>query len=926
MSETKLSAVLELKDQFSATIERASKGFRKVAGGAKEVTGAIKETTGGVEKFKDSMNGVKSEYKTKFSLRDDATRTLQRVKTSLSGIHGKIYTATVAIRHTGMEKLRNLGSSVTGSMLGTSVQMAAGAGIGFGMYSALSTVKDFEAQMKRVQGISGASQEDFVKLTMAARKSGAESQFTATESAKALEYMAMAGWKTNEMMSALPGVMSLAAASGEDLAQVSDIVTDAMTAFHMGAEQATEFADVLAAASSNSNTNVGKMGYTFKYVAPLAGAMGYTIQDMAVGIGAMADAGIKGEQAGTSLRSLLTNMAAPTSTSAKAMEALGLSIKDDAGNMKSFRTVMTDLRKAFGGLTQEQKAQYASMLAGQEGMSGLIAIVDKDEDAFQRLVAAIDNSKDASRRMAGIMNDNLAGDLKQLSSRWDEMWISILSGSGSNQLRNIVQEATNLIKSFTDDIKEHGLGVKTFFNLIGRFVKDTLKAVYEFDGSMGAWLATGTTMVALKKMYDMAKGIRGLFRGGSKGGSILPSGTGSSVGEMAVNAGVVNVYGSQGGMTSGGAGNTPISTKAGGKWASISKWGGRIAMIGSVAYGIYDVATSDNKGEAFTKNAGGIAGGFAGAKAGAMAGGAIGSAFGGIGAVPGATIGGIIGGIGGYMGGEMLGEAYYKSLDSRVAYAKEKANEELNAYKDTQNESLGIAEYTTEQENMMADARSAFWGNCLDSIKNKFKASAEEQLNAYKESQDETLGVAQYTADQEEMLASKRAQAFREFFESVAEGARSLGETLINALTGSLESVKGSWQGIGDWFSKNVFSPIQNGAQNILSAGASFFGGGEKKNNATGTTYFEGGLTYINERGQELLQAPTGTKIYPAETTERIIRDEASGLFGAQASYSPVSVNVSGNTFVVREEADIDKIAHKISQAFLDAQLNYGGV
>ena len=234
---------------------------------------------------------------------------------------------------------------------------------------AVATAGKFESAMSEVKAISGATGRDFQLLSNRAKEMGAKTKFSASESAAALKYMAMAGWDTKKMYDALPGVMNLAAASGEELAAVSDIVTDAMTAFGMKADQAGHFADVLAQASSKSNTNVGLMGETFKYVAPVAGALGYSCEDTALAIGLMANAGIKGSQAGTALRSTISRLAKPTGEVKEAMKDLGISITNADGTMKPFRQVLLDMRQKFSGLTKDQKAQYAATLAGQEGMS-----------------------------------------------------------------------------------------------------------------------------------------------------------------------------------------------------------------------------------------------------------------------------------------------------------------------------------------------------------------------------------------------------------------------------------------------------------------------------------------------------------------------------------------------------------------------------
>ncbi len=304
---------------------------------------------------------------------------------------------------------------------------------------------DFEAAMSNVAAISGATGEEIQALTDKAKEMGAKTKFSATESADALSYMAMAGWKTEDMLGGLEGIMNLAAASGEDLASTSDIVTDALTAFGMRADESGRFADVLAAASSNSNTNVGLMGETFKYVAPVAGALGYAVEDTAVAIGLMANAGIKGSQAGTALRAMLTNLAKPSEQVAGYMAKLGLSLTDASGNVKPMSDLLQDLREKFAGLTEAQKAEYAAGIAGQEGMSGLLAIVNASDGDFQKLTSAIRNSNGAAEEMAAIMNDNLQGAVTIAKSGIEGLGISIYE-SLEGPLKTGVQSATGAIQ------------------------------------------------------------------------------------------------------------------------------------------------------------------------------------------------------------------------------------------------------------------------------------------------------------------------------------------------------------------------------------------------------------------------------------------------------------------------------------------------
>lgn len=328
--------------------------------------------------------------------------------------------------------------------------------------AAVKVASSFDSAMSEVKAISGATGTQFTQLRDKAIEMGAKTKFSATESAEAFKYMAMAGWDTKDMLNSISGVMNLAAASGEDLGTVSDIVTDAMTAFGLAADGTTKvlkngynvevsnaehFSDVLAEASSRSNTNVSLMGATFKYVAPIAGAMGYSIEDTAVAIGLMANAGIKGEQAGTALRSTITRLVKPTKESGTAMDALGISVTNSDGSMKSLDDVLRQVRSSMSGLTDDQKASYAAMLAGQEGMSGLLAIVNASDEDYQKLSESIQNCTGASQEMADTMQDNLGGAVTLLKSALESAGITI-GERLTPYIRELAEWITGLVEKF----------------------------------------------------------------------------------------------------------------------------------------------------------------------------------------------------------------------------------------------------------------------------------------------------------------------------------------------------------------------------------------------------------------------------------------------------------------------------------------------
>ncbi len=285
---------------------------------------------------------------------------------------------------------------------------------------------------------------------------GATTKFSATESAEALNYMAMAGWKTEDMLGGLEGVMNLAAASGEDLATASDIVTDAMTALGMQASEAGHFSDVLAAAASNANTSVGGMGETFKYAGAMAGTLGYSVEDVALATGLMANAGIKGTMAGTSLNSIMTRLSTNTNGARDAIEELGVAFFNEDGSARSLTDVMGELREATADMTTEQKANFANTVAGMEAQKGLSAILNATEDDYNKLSAAIQNADGCALEMAETMQDNLQGQLTILQSGLEGLGISLYE-TFQGTAKDVVKEAQGMVQQLQDAFNAGGL-------------------------------------------------------------------------------------------------------------------------------------------------------------------------------------------------------------------------------------------------------------------------------------------------------------------------------------------------------------------------------------------------------------------------------------------------------------------------------------
>ena len=303
-------------------------------------------------------------------------------------------------------------------------QVGAVLGVSIGMKDTIETYKDFEAAMSQVQAVSGATAPELEQLTDKAKEMGATTKFTAEESATAFNYMAMAGWKTQDMLSGIEGILNLAAASGETLGTTSDIVTDALTAFGLQASDAGHFADVLAQASSNANTNVSMLGESFKYVAPVAGAMKYNVEDVSLALGLMANASVKGSMAGTSLKTALVNMASPTDKMATAMKKYGISLTDSDGKMKTLKGVMDNLRTSLGGLAEAEQTAAASRIFGKEAMAGMLSIINASEKDYNKLTKAVNNADGAAKNMSETMLDNLQGSITLLQSAVDGVKIS----------------------------------------------------------------------------------------------------------------------------------------------------------------------------------------------------------------------------------------------------------------------------------------------------------------------------------------------------------------------------------------------------------------------------------------------------------------------------------------------------------------------
>lgn len=383
--------------------------------------------------------------------------------------------------------------------VGQKLMVVTGAVVAMGA-AAVKTTADFDAEMSTVQSISGATGDEFDALRDKALEMGSTTAFSASEAASAMEYMAMAGWKTEDMLDGIAGVMNAAAASGEDLAATSDILTDGLTAFGMAASDSAHFADVLVAAGNNANTSVAMMGETFKYAGAVCGTLGITVEDCAIATGLMGNAGIKASQAGTALRSGLSKLIDPTKEAASAMEQYGFSIATTEDGSVDFMGTMRNLRAAMGDLDATTQAQAMSTIFGTEAMSGWAAIVSASDADFQSLTDAIYGCEGAAEAAAAVKLDNLSGQITILKSTIEGIAIQI-GDILMPTIRNVVariQEWAAAFAAADEDTKKTILTVAGVVAAIGPLILGVSKVIKTVKNVVNAFKLMKTGLTAVK--------------------------------------------------------------------------------------------------------------------------------------------------------------------------------------------------------------------------------------------------------------------------------------------------------------------------------------------------------------------------------------------------------------------------------------------
>ena len=698
MSNYVLSATLELKDQFTAQVNKARSGFKGLtetmkntgsasdaaaAGMGKAGTAAVK-AAGQAARAKRSFQGIRGIYEATIRAKDDATAKIQKVKTELNGLKGKAYTIALNVKQNGdiggmKDKLSGMAA---GAMAGLPVQAAGFAGLGYGVFDAVKNYSDFTAQLSQIKAVTGLDAEAMDAVKEKALELGADTQFSSTEAAQGMTELLKAGVSVKDVLGdASQAALDLAAAGQLSLPEAAEIMSTAMNAFHM--DDATHAADVLVGAANASATGVQELKYSLSAVSAVAAGVGMSFDDTNTALAVFANNGLKGSDAGTSLKTMLMNLSPQTKQATEEMQRLGLltdegtsKFFDQEGHLRSLSDIAGLLQDHLSGLTDEEKMNALSTMFGSDAIRGGMIMLREGAKGVKDMNAAMKDI--TAHETAKVAMDNLRGSLLRLKSAWENLTIKLLDHGVGDGLRGFTEEFGKLTSHFSG-LLDDGLQVTDVIKIVGEGINDLKNKFLAFDG-IGSVLAGGALAVGLKKIYNLAMKVKDVVQGIPKnlpggtptGGNGLPNT--SSVKDMVVTATNV-IINSKGAPTTAPTSapptnapvpvpeGTPKGTPKPGWGARLSSWAKRVPWIGSaIALGgtALDVAYAPEGEKLSTagRDAAGLAGGFAGMKAGAALGAAAGSFIPGAGTAAGAIVGGIAGGIGGDMLGQKLAESF----------------------------------------------------------------------------------------------------------------------------------------------------------------------------------------------------------------------------------------------------------------------------
>lgn len=1069
--DARLTARLEAKDNMTATIvkskkalkdlqsqaqatskttdgivkssARAGEGLKKLAQNAdkaKTALGGIKNSsvsvsvrdmvTSPLSSIKSGLSSIAGKsYSVGIHAKDSATDTILKVKSELSGIMGKTYTAILNVK-ANTNPMNSMGNTLNeftnGMLMPTSIQMVGAAGIGYGVYDTIKTSMDFDAQLSAIksltpkEGLDGMSRDDVMAQVRArAKELGQATAFGNKEVAQGMTELIKAGISLKEVLGdASEAALNLATAGDLALPEAAEIMSTAMNTF--GVKDATHAANILAGAANASATSVHEMKYSLSAVGIVAKKAGMDFDEVNTALALMASRGLKGSDAGTSLKSMLQQIEPATKPAVAAFEKLGL-LKDgknqfynEKGQLRSLGEIADILHESTQGLTEQELNSLYKDAFGSDGIRAAQVLGEFTSQSVKDMYDEM--TKVTVQEQAETMLDNLKGDIEQLGGAWENFQDTLMEGSATGGLRSLVKEITELVLD-ANKLFENGFTFWGTFDLVTKPFRDAFSKMIQMDGmgsvAAGAGLFIGLiagakkfynivakSVQSVKNLIDIAKGIPKDLPG-SVPNNLPTNLPGQTVKDVILNAQNVYVNGkNQPGETPPIVPNEPSAPPTDKPktppakptiWSNTKdaiktgwNYGGGINKANialTVPFAAYDIYSADEgeKGAAVARAGGGLAGGWAGAKLGGATGAAIGSVLPGIGTGAGAIIGGAIGGI----GGSILGSQFADSISRLFDFsAKDNIINRIN------NSSWGQAQNMANQTQialpqMQYDSTMTNFSGIGDNVQNisdmQFQSSQiqiEGQKQAFSEFKDfvsniwneitdttNTAGQMQLessqiqTEGQMQLLSGLRDFA-TEIWNSIQQTgisaweniqakwneavswfssnicsplenlAQSAGTGIATGINSAIATIQSAWAGVVNWFESNVFGPIRqkyielkNSAPSPVQSVLSFVDGGIGRN-ATGTMNWTGGLTEINERGGEIVDLPTGSRIYPAQTTERIIQHE----FAENTSnVSGGNVTITGNTFIVRNEQDIDEIAYRLVSIMRQVNANFGG-
>lgn len=994
MSNYVLSATLELKDQFTAQVNKARSGFKGLtetlkstgsasdaaaAGMGKAGTAAVK-AAGQADRAKRAFQGIRGIYEATIRAKDDATAKIQKVKTELNGLKGKAYTVAINVKQNGdiggmKDKLSGMAA---GAMAGLPVQAAGFAGLGYGVFDAVKNYSDFTAQLSQIKAVTGLDAEAMDAVKEKALELGADTQFSSTEAAQGMTELLKAGVSVKDVLGdASQAALDLAAAGQLSLPEAAEIMSTAMNAFHM--DDATHAADVLVGAANASATGVQELKYSLSAVSAVAAGVGMSFDDTNTALAVFANNGLKGSDAGTSLKTMLMNLSPQTKQATEEMQRLGLltdegtsKFFDQEGHLRSLSDIAGLLQEHLSGLTDEEKMNALSTMFGSDAIRGGMIMLREGAKGVKDMNAAMKDI--TAHETAKVAMDNLRGSLLRLKSAWENLTIKLLDHGVGDGLRSFTDEFGKLTSHFSG-LLDDGLQVTDVIKIVGEGINDLKNKFLAFDG-IGSVLAGGALAVGLKKIYNLAMKVKDVIQGIPKnlpggtptGGNGLPST--SSVKDMVVTATNV-IINSKGAPTTAPTSapptNTPVPVPEGtpkgtpkpGWGARLSSWAKRVPWIGSaIALGgtALDVAYAPEGKKLSTagRDAAGLAGSFAGMKGGALLGAKFGSMV-----VPGAgtAAGAIVGGIAGGIGGDMLGQKLagmvqninwdalkqpFQEFGADIGKAMERAPEEFgHAFAEIGDIFSNTAQWLDDRQAELHQNMADSWEGIKQSGADTWESIKQSGVDSWNmicqvagEKNAEWSQTFSDAKDAADGYLAELDESASTTWEEISSGASSMEGDIASAFQNAKDEAEAAWDGVTGWFEENVWGPLSERAQSawenlqstiadIRSSASSFsfsipsiFSG-----HATGSSFYAGGWTEINERGGEIVDLPQGSRIYPHATTERMIQAELENSHSSGGG----PVVVKGNTFYVREEADIDRIAYKLAKLIAQNSLNYGG-